>query len=209
MSLSRQTGGPSSYTRRAGRSLPPPLSGTSWQFFRLRPSNFPTARLAALCHLPPRFFGNHSFRPIIDPFASAGQHALGRIGDLHKLFVFVPDQFWKRHLHFFGTAPARGISIGRRRAGDIVINGIVPFALLYARVFRCTTGRSSALAVFRAHPPLQPNAITKHVQREILSDSIRFTAARQQQGALRLYRKYCLRGKRADCEMKRPIDNSL
>lgn len=182
-----------------GERVTPMLQEWSWLFFRLRPSNFPTARLAAMCFLLPRFFDTRSFSQIIEIFRSADSPPLTRIRRLRALFAFEPDTFWKHHLHFFRGSMRGGICIGTARTGDIIINTIVPFILLYARIFGDAPLRLRAYEAFRRHPPLQRNAITRCIQKEVLRDAVSLRSARLQQGAIQLYKTYCVQNRCADC----------
>ena len=192
--------------KRRRRNLPalPPdfgLTESSWRFFRLRPANFPTARIAAICFLIPRFFGDQSFRPVVDIFDSPGLNPRDHLRMLRALFTFTADSFWQRHLHFLRSGSDCGITIGAARVGDVIINGLIPFIMLYAVIFHNRLIHSHALKVFRAHAPLQGNTVTTYVERELFRDQLRLRSAREQQGAIQLYRTCCRAGKCADCPL--------
>jgi hypothetical protein len=188
----------------------PTLNEADWLFFRLRPQNFPTARLAAMCFLLPRLFGNDSFRSLITLMKDGALSARQRREQLHALFAFSPDRFWETHYHFTAgprttrgrarkntppdeekTTPKATIALGPNRIDDILVNTLVPVLLLYARMFRDATVARNARALFGAIPGLQPNAITTTLERDLLKQKAVFDSALQQQGGIQLYRFFC------------------
>ncbi len=177
----------------------PLLHEGDWIFFRLRPNNFPTARLAALCYALPRLFGEDSFRGIISLFKEGSTSSRERRRILHDMFRFEPDEYWRHHLHFRGTRGTEGVTIGEGRIDDILVNAIVPVVLLYARIFREQGIRLHARALYEELPRLQENGITRAIQRHAVKERFALTSALLQQGALQLYRFYCLQHRCADC----------
>lgn len=194
------------------------LNAGDWLFFRLRPSNFPTARLAAACFLLPALFGNESLRSLIRIF----KMELGtkeRLRRLHGMFAFEPDDFWKRHYHFL-SRPARtpkqkveaeeegkshAVALGVARINDILINTIIPIVLLYARHFNDGVLRSHARQLLSAIPPTQRNAVTDIVQHQLLKTKGVLSSSVHHQGALQLYRFYCSHVRCAECAIGRQL----
>ena len=175
------------------------LHAGDWLFFRLRPVNFPTARLAALCFLLPTLFGEESFRRIVGLFKDPRLSASVRRKEIQKFFVFEPDEFWRRHCHFAGSGAERGIAIGSERIDDFIVNVLIPFLLLYARTFKDQTVRASVIDLFERLPRLQENAITRLIERQLLKDRIRLHTALLQQGAIQLYKYSCSQGRCGEC----------
>lgn len=191
------------------------LNEGDWLFFRLRPVNFPTVRLAAMSFLIPTFFGEESFRRLIGIFKSESLSQKQRIQKLHDLFDVQPDEFWQHHYHFKGKADKKSgsgkkqsggaVTIGAARINDILINAILPIAVLYARLFNDGTTRKSARSVFAALPASQENATTEHMQRELMREKLELKSAQQQQGTLQLYRFYCAHARCLECAIGRHL----
>ena len=76
------------------------LQAGDWLFFRLRPSNFPTARLASICFLMPWFFAEDGFRRLISIFKNGTLSTTQRIEACRRIFKFDPDEFWRHHYRF-------------------------------------------------------------------------------------------------------------
>jgi len=179
------------------------LNEADWQFFRLRPSNFPTARLAVMCHLLPQLFGEDGFRTLIGIFKKEPVNTQERIATLHSLFQIEPDEFWNHHVHFKGGHRTAGISIGAGRINDIIVNIAIPVALLYARIFKDHAVRTGARRVLGALPPLQENSMTDTIQIQLLKGKGILDSPLLQQGAMQLFKFFCSPVRCAECDVGR------
>ncbi len=155
-----------------------------WLFFRLRPSNFPTARLAAICFLLPSLFGEQAFRRLISIFKSETTSSRNRIQSLRALFTFKPDDFWSHHYHFKGIAGKSGITIGQDRVNDILVNAVLPTVLLYARIFKDHSVRTNARATLATLVPSQENSITRMMSEQLFKKKIPIASVLQQRAAI-------------------------
>lgn len=196
--------------RRRWNNLRPSLRGRvlhegDWLFFRLRPNNFPTARLASMCFVMPSLFGDDGFRTMIHLFKKVGVSTKQRIERCHAFFKFEPDDFWCHHYRFDQPPSPTGLSIGSERANDLLVNGILPVVLLYARVFKDTTVRTHALSTLGSLQPQPGNAITRVLQRQLLKQKARFNSALAQQGGIQLYKFFCAPVRCSECAIGRQL----
>ena len=192
--------------RRRWREFRPLFKGRilqpgDWQFFRLRPSNFPTARLASMCFLIHSLFADEGFRTMIGLFKSDALATKQRMESCRMLFRFEPDEFWQHHYRFDQQPSGNGISIGIERINDLVLNCILPVVLLYARLFKDQGVRTNALKVLESLPALQENHITRLLQRQLFKTKARFTSAFAQQGGIQLYKFFCTPIRCSECEI--------
>jgi hypothetical protein len=162
---------------------------TAWQFFRLRPVNLPTARLASLACILPELFGPGRIREIVSLFRQSGESSSELLFRVRERFAVHPDGFWAHHLYFGTPQHQLGIALGRQRIDDIIVNAILPWLFLYARNFRQTDIEQRALLAYRTFPPLQRNRITYQV--EHLLAHFPLATAQLHQGALEWVRRYC------------------
>jgi hypothetical protein len=169
----------------------PVLHEADWLFFRLRPGNFPTARLAAFCYVLPRIFGGEGFRSIIALFTGEALSSATMRKEFHKMFDVVPDTFWQRHYHFRGFAGQWGARLGSERINDILTNAVIPIALLYARIFRNASVQSAAKHLLETMPLSPPNSVTMLLQRDLFRGRPLLQTVSLQQGALQLFGSYC------------------
>jgi len=196
--------------RKRWRELRPSFTGTvlheaDWLFFRLRPCNFPTARLAAFCFMLPSLFGHESFRSLIELFADTTLPPRIRLQSLHVLFHFEPDEFWSHHVHFEHTTKGPPFTLGAARVNDILVNVIIPVVMLYARVFNRQSVRNTAREVLAGIPASQSNSITRKIERELLNGRALLNSASLQQGSIQLLNFYCLQERCVDCPVGREI----
>lgn len=172
-----------------------------WRFFRLRLSNFPTARIASFTCCLPALFGPESFRDLIALFSAEPPFPRALRAGIVALFRFTPDAYWSHHRHFRSAGTGGGITIGRERIADCTVNVLIPFVMLYARVFSNHRVRRCADALLAALPAPRWNAVTRTVRTELLKDRVRLTTAGEHQGALQLHRFYCTRGRCGECRV--------
>jgi len=177
----------------------PMLHEGDWLFFRLRPANFPTARLASISFLLPSLFSDESFPKIIEMFRTTRLLPSALPPSMMSLFMFIPDDYWTRHYHFRGEAGRRRIVLGRERIVDILVNTVIPIVLLYARIFNDHAARQGALSLLKALPSTRGNVTTRTVERELIRGRMTSGSALEQQGQLQLYKFYCTAGRCGEC----------
>jgi hypothetical protein len=192
--------------RRQWRELRPSITGpllheADWRFFRLRPGNFPTVRLAALARLLPRLFGDDAFRRLVALFTSDAVTPKERHRALAEMFADTPDKFWLHHYRFGAAARSPVTGLGSSRSTDLLVNVVLPIMLLYARVFRIAVVRSNARALLLDLPAAQQNRVTRKISHELPGGKNVLKSAFLQQGALHLYRLYCQPNRCQECKI--------
>lgn len=92
------------------------------QFFRLRPSNFPTIRLSQLAML----YHAHAnlFSEVI---------AVNSIEDVQKIYKIETSEFWKSHYTFSKTSKNSKKALSKSFIDLLVINTIIPLQFSYAK----------------------------------------------------------------------------
>jgi len=182
----------------------PLMHEADWLFFRLRPANFPTARLAVLGHILPKVLQKGMAGPIMECFRMPGFPTRESQERLRKLFAFTPDWFWSRHLHFRGSTPGPSIALGADRINAIIYNTCVPTVLLYARAYGDRTLVARAHALARALPVPPCNSVTRFVDQQILRGTVAIDSAILHHGVIELYCSYCERRRCTECPILRP-----
>ena len=147
------------------------LHAADWQFFPTRPSNFPTIRLAAACLLIKEFLANDFFRRIIQTL-KANISVAEKEHNLVHLFSIETNDFWKHHYNFDKSAKNTVTALGASRIHEIVINTVLPIALLYARIFKDKAVREGALDVYHSIPACENNSITRLMEKQLLKGKI-------------------------------------
>ena len=95
---------------------------SQFQFFRLRPNNFPTVRIAQLAAL----LNQHQnlFSKII---------ATTKLKDYYKLFDISISEFWKIHYSFTSTSRKTYKKLSKKFIDLLLINTIVPLKFIYLK----------------------------------------------------------------------------
>jgi len=134
------------------------LHEADWLFFRLRPANFPTARLASMCFLLPGLFASHGVHTLLMSSAGSPGFESSWMRSVRALFSFSPDEFWACHYSFARVRGRRGIRLGRDRILDIAANILIPAAILYSRLAQETTSLRWGVELLESLPPGPTNA---------------------------------------------------
>jgi hypothetical protein len=180
----------------------PLLHEGDWLFFRMRPMNFPTARLATICFLLPSLFAGHPLERILGIVKQPGATPRARRSRLVSMFRLSPDMFWSRHIHFRGTRKNGGIALGRARVHELIVNGIVPLLLLHARVYPDSALGRESLALLRHLPSAMENGVTRLMRGVLLGGKAAPVSPLEHQGILHLYKVYCSRGRCSRCPVR-------
>ncbi len=176
------------------------LNPAEWQFFRLRPANFPTVRTVGMATLAVKFrergFLSAALAVLQEPASRHGQAARR----LRGLFVIPARGFWHTHYRLDKDVPPHASFqlkhlVGTNRAGEIVVNVLFPILLLYAEKTEDETLKSWVLEVYRHFPKLQENQILREMQTQILSPDRKkqelISSAARQQGLIHIYKSFC------------------
>ncbi len=185
-----------------------PLAAESWRFFRLRPANFPTRRLAAAARLAVRFRRRGILEPlrrILAPRAAANTAWL----ELEALASVEIEGFWALHHDFSLAAPEaaprpRIRLIGRGRSREIVVNVFLPALLAYAQESEDGHLGAAVRALYRAVPKPPENEVTRRMRHQLFAAAppapmLAAGTAIRQQGMIQLDQLYCRRGACASC----------
>jgi len=182
------------------------MQQAEWQFFRLRPENFPTVRIAGAARLINSSLKRGCFKSIIQLLKNTELKDKDRFIQAEQWFMKPADGFWVEHFRF-GERSKTVIKtlIGKSRADEIIINAVIPICLLYARLFRAKDVREGAMALFDYIPSLSKNTITKVVDSQLIKSRLKLSTAKLHQGALQLYKFYCADNRCDDCVVGRII----
>jgi hypothetical protein len=201
------------HLRKTVVALQPPyhnqvMHPTEWKFFRLRPENFPTLRLAGAARLIPRFNENHFLKTIIQHLKDDSIPSDIKYTSLQEMFIVSADGFWETHYRFGERAAAQVHTlIGKSRADDIILNVVLPISLLYARIFKEGLLRRRALKLFEECPVSASNTILTTIQIQLVKEKTELDSAMLQQGALQLYKMYCLKERCRECMVGKSVFN--
>lgn len=178
-----------------------PMQPVQWQFFRLRPANFPTRRIAqSAALLAPSEEGGGLLRR--DPLGRL-RAALARphpVSALRALFQEAePDAFWRHHVRFEHTSPAStSAAIGRNRADRILMDAVLPVLLLDAEQRSDFRQHEAAARVGAALPGAEDEVTRLYTEARPASGLVT-------QGLHQLHRAWCTAGRCLDCAVGQAV----
>lgn len=150
-----------------------PLSEHLWKFLRLRPSNFPTLRIAQLAAII------HKNGGLFEPQAS--------IKLITKPFQAEVSNYWKVHYHF--GAPSenkKSTTIGTQTLQMIVCNVVIPYLFIYYKS-RGESDKMQEIIELMEQLPSEKNKIIDTWSRL----GLRSTKMSESQALYHLYTRYC------------------
>ena len=178
-----------------------PMGAAEWQFFRLRPQNFPTRRIAGLAGLILKFYHSGMLETMVSLFSENRNRPTLIIRELRAFFTVPSDAFWEVHFDFRSRPPIPKVHlktlIGQGRADDMIINIILPVIAAFARDTENAQLFNQVIEIYSAFPALQDNVLTRKMRRQLFPAEAKKTppqtkwGARLQQGLIQLYKGYC------------------
>lgn len=182
------------------------LSETDWHFFRLRPQNFPTIRIAGGARILKELIHNNLIGIISKKIAEIHNLTV-LINSLRSLFVIRSDGYWKNHYVF--DQPANGeikYFVGASRADEIVVNVILPFFAVYFEIFGNGNLSKKITSLYSIYEQKSENQIITEVAEALnLVDQVKRTVIAQ--GMIELFRNYCSKNRCLECEIGKVVFN--
>jgi len=180
------------------------MKSYEWSFFRIRPQNFPTRRMAALSEFLKRYDPD-TFFYLAAYTAKRSTSPEGFIGIIESSLTIHGNDYWGKMAGFGKSMPRRYALIGKNRARSIVLNVILPLLSVFAYSMRDNKLADRVEKIQFVYPPEQDNSILKHVRKFVLpcsSDHSMFSnSSLVQQGMLQLNDRWCSSGDSYGCPL--------
>lgn len=159
---------------------------SNWKFLRLRPSNFPTIRIAQLAQIIMK--NGSMFSKIRDS---------GSIDDITELFDVELDSYWDNHFQFDKVSNIKmKKTLGKTAVDSIMINAVAPMLFYYGHYHSVESYKEKAMNYLEQTTP-ENNVLI----REFANCGIKLENAFQTQGALYMYKHYCRRRRCLECRI--------
>ncbi|EPR65819.1 DUF2851 family protein [Cyclobacterium qasimii] len=158
-------------------SLKRNLFPSEWKFMKVRPSNFPSFRLAQLANLLNR--SPHLFDSVL--------HELDSSRSFERMFDLSVSNYWKKHYHF--GKPNMRATKGTLSSGImnlLAINFIVPLWYAYGRYTDLSVWQEKCFNLLQEIPAEKNSLIS--IYQEVDWSAVN---AFDSQGMLGLYHQYC------------------
>jgi hypothetical protein len=91
-----------------------------------------------------------------------------------------------------------GTLLGRRRAAEIIVNVLLPFASAWGQTVGLAEVTARAWDMYKSYPCLATNTVEKHMMMQLSAGHL-VNSARRQQGLIHIYRNLCIQGRCKDC----------
>lgn len=155
---------------------------TPLQFFRLRPDNFPTVRLAQLAML------YHKKEYLFDKLINADI-----VTEIYNLFNVAVSDYWQTHYQFDRVSPLKKKALTHSFIDLIIINTVIPFRFAYAK----SQGKDviESLMTLLQSLPSETNSILD----KFSSFGLKSKNAFESQALLELKNEYCSKSKCLEC----------
>ena len=154
-----------------------PMKPFVWKFMRMRPSNFPTLRIAQFASLIFHSSG------LIDKILAA--KSLRRVVELLRC---EPSDYWQNHYRFGKPNNRRTRKMGLSFVHLILINTIIPYAFVYGR-FKNDSDTEEKAVQWLEKIPAENNTVTRHFD----TLGVKATNALRSQALIELKTNYCNR----------------
>ncbi|MEJ2494960.1 MAG: DUF2851 family protein [Ignavibacteriaceae bacterium] len=175
-----------------------------WHFFRLRPFNFPTIRIAGGSVLLKKILMDDLFGKIVEMFSK--DEGPGKIiSYLRNIMIVKAHGFWSSHYVFEKKAKERlKYFIGLSRADDIIVNVILPVFSVYFEIFRM---KEETKRVKKLSLNYIQNDSNKIVDQVVQSLNLNRGTVKSidMQGMIELFRYYCVKERCKECEIGKVV----
>lgn len=153
-----------------------PMQPHEWKFMRLRPSGFPTVRLAQLSAL---IYGvDNIFSRLLE---------CDSVTELQQMFNLKQSEYWRDHYTFNKKSEKKVPFMGKDAVNLLIINAVIPLLTAYARQ-RQKSDLFDKVLDWLSHIPSENN----HIIREWKSLGISIQNAADSQALIQQYNVFCL-----------------
>ena len=186
-----------------------PLPREDWLFFRLRPVNFPTRRIAGASIILLRFFESGFLEKLLQLFSSQKENPRKAARELIKAFTCQTSGYWAQFYTFSESADdynsdKKVTLIGSSRAKEIVVNIVLPAIFGFASETGNSQLKNQCQQIYFEFPKTTTNIIERKMIARLFSDSSEaresITTAAKQQGLIHLYKLFCRRNECSRCQ---------
>jgi hypothetical protein len=160
------------------------------EFFKLRPSNFPTIRLSQLANL--YTIHQNLFSKVISAKSAE---------DIYAIFDVSASEYWDDHYTFGKSSKKYVKKLTRKFVDLLIVNTVLPIKLKYAKHL----GRDINEEIVTIISGITPESNT--VISKFRTLELQFPSAKESQAVLQLYNEYCTKNKCLHCAVGHQLLN--
>ena len=178
------------------------MKESDWSLSRIYPNNSPVRRIIALSYLLERYRSSSLLAGIMELVKDTSLSS--RHSALQNGLTVDGDGYWQDHFDFDVTSKTKRSAImGNSKAGEIVVNVILPFACSWGESANEAKLTENAIDLYRNYAGLAENCVTRHMTKQLcLNDGLNLTACHKQ-GLIHIFRNYCREGRCTECPLVR------
>jgi hypothetical protein len=182
------------------------LIGAGWKFFRLRPQNFPTIRIAYGSQLINKIISAGLLKNIILQFKENNYTVKDCYHNLSEMLAPKYDRYWSEHYNFGKKTEKPYNLLGKERINDIIVNVLVPLVYLYSEVFSDDEIRKNVMRMYTGLRINPKNSVLNLMSSQLLEEKgIGIKTPAAEQGVIHLYNFYCMRERCSECKCGKSI----
>ena len=172
------------------------MDKSEWNFFRLRPANFPTLRIAYASGILNEILNRGFFKKIINLF----EDSVLLLTDLENYLKNINVSGYWRNNYKFGKPGKLSVNpVGKERINDLTVNVILPFVYLYAKIFCKINLTNRILYIFKKEKyKNKGNEVTRVMEKQT---GKKINTISDEQALIQLQNLYCVRGRCRECEI--------
>jgi len=183
----------------AGKKIKTMKEG-DWNLSHIYPNNSPVRRIVAQSYLLERYCEGKLLAGILQLVKEAllpkGHHVL------ENGLTVAGDGYWRDHFDFDVRSKTKiSALLGNSKAGEIVVNVILPFAFSWGELANEAKLTENAIELYRNYPKLAENCITRHMTKQLCLEELPDFTACHQQGLIHVFRNYCREGRCSQCPL--------
>lgn len=177
---------------------------TQWHFFKLRPQNFPTVRIAAGARFLEKLMNHDKFNHIAKMFSDHidVQKLTSR---LRNEIVTGGSGYWANHYNFNKPTKTKlNYFIGIGRADEIIVNILLPIFSVYFEIQEKKELSHRVLELYLNFYQKEGNHLVDQVNDVLGFENEKYRSV-YYQGMIDLFRNYCIKKKCMDCEIGKKV----
>ncbi|MEO8209526.1 MAG: DUF2851 family protein [bacterium] len=180
------------------------IDKSEWNFFRLRPPNFPTLRIAYASGLLFEILNKNFFKNIIKSFEESDNLTIDLEGNFMSVIV---SDYWMKHYNFGKESKSENKIIGRERIADIITNVLLPVVYLYSVIFEKEFLRNKAEFFYKeVKQKTESNEVTRVMEEQI---DFKVNTLAESQGLIQLHNFYCVKERCSECDIGKIVFKNL
>ena len=175
-----------------------------WHFFKLRPQNFPTVRIAGGSRILNRLLKYDLFGNMIAAFTNK-EEKKKIISMLRDLLIVKASGFWKTHYVFEKNAKEEiKYFVGLSRADEIIVNVLLPILTVYFDIFNNKDASTEVKSLYLNFIQKSANNVVSQVVESLHLNNSGIQSV-YTQGMIELFSNYCVKERCLECNIGKEI----